>query len=68
MGELLKRAQQAGAVRNDVELPEVYALLVGASRAAAHASLDDEVRTRMLAIVFTGLAPTTSQASTADFS
>jgi AcrR family transcriptional regulator len=54
---LLRRAQQAGAVRDDVELPEVYALLVATSRAAALAHLDQEVRARMLAIVFDGLAP-----------
>ena len=58
VGTLLERAQQAGAVRDDVELPEVYALLVGTSRAAAHAHLDDEVSARMLAIVFDGLAST----------
>ena len=57
VGTLLLRAQRAGAVRADVELPEVYALLVGASRAAAHAHLDVEVKERMLAIVFDGLAP-----------
>ncbi|MGW7255300.1 TetR/AcrR family transcriptional regulator [Streptomyces sp. NPDC054834] len=57
VGELLHRAQKAGAVRNDVELPEVYALLVGASRAVARGSLDDQVRSRMLAIVFAGLMP-----------
>jgi AcrR family transcriptional regulator len=57
VGALLDRAQRAGAVRDDVELPEVYALLVGTSRAAAHAALDDEVRARVLAIVYDGLAP-----------
>lgn len=57
VGILLRRAQQAGAVRDDVELPEVYALLVGTSRAAAHAHLDNEVTARMLAIVFDGLRP-----------
>ena len=57
VGSLLQRAQQAGAVRDDVELPEVYALLVGTSRAVAHAHLDEEVRARVLAIVFDGLAP-----------
>lgn len=57
VGKLLDRAQRAGAVRDDVELPEVYALLVGTSRAAAHAALDDEVRARVLAIVYDGLAP-----------
>ncbi|WP_117209353.1 TetR/AcrR family transcriptional regulator [Allorhizocola rhizosphaerae] len=57
VGALLLRAQQAGAVRDDIELPEVYALLVGTSRAAAYAYLDDEVRARVLAIVFDGLRP-----------
>jgi len=35
----------------------VYALLVGTSRAAASARLEDEVTERMLAVVFDGLAP-----------
>ncbi len=56
-GALLRRAQQAGAVRDDAELPEVYALLVASSRAASQAHLDEEVRARMLTIVFDGLAP-----------
>ncbi|MEU8611035.1 helix-turn-helix domain-containing protein [Actinoplanes sp. NPDC048791] len=57
VGALLRRAQQCGAVRDDVELPEVYALLVATSRAAAHSGLDEEIRDRTLAIVFDGLAP-----------
>jgi AcrR family transcriptional regulator len=56
-GALLRRAQQAGAVRDDAELPEVYALLVATSRAASQAHLGEEVRARMLAIVFDGLRP-----------
>jgi len=56
-GALLWRAQQAGAVRDDAELPEVYALLVATSRAATQAHLGEEVRGRMLAIVFDGLRP-----------
>jgi AcrR family transcriptional regulator len=56
VGALLKRAQQAGAVRDDVELPEVYALLVSTSRAAARAHLDEEATARLLVIVFDGLA------------
>jgi AcrR family transcriptional regulator len=55
VGALLQRAQQAGAVRDDVELPEVYTLLVAVSRAAAQADLDEEVRGRALTIVFDGL-------------
>lgn len=58
VGALLERAQRAGAVRDDIELPELYAVLIGASRAAAYANFDQEVQTRALAIVFDGLAPT----------
>jgi AcrR family transcriptional regulator len=54
---LLTRAQQAGAVRTDAALPEVYALLIGASRGATAASLEPEVRNRMLALVYDGLTP-----------
>jgi len=56
VGVLLKRAQEAGAVREDIGLPELYALLIGASRAAAFAHLDQNVQARALAIVFDGLA------------
>ncbi len=56
-GALLQRAQQAGVIRDDAALPEVYALLVGVSRAAAHEYPDEQVRARMLTIVFDGLAP-----------
>ncbi|MFJ4788280.1 TetR/AcrR family transcriptional regulator [Streptomyces sp. NPDC088794] len=57
VGALLRRAQRAGAVRDDVELPEVYALLVATSQASARAHLHEEGRARMLTIVFDGLAP-----------
>jgi hypothetical protein len=57
VGVLLRRAQKAGAVRDDIDLPELYALLIGTSRAAAYAHLDTEVQARALAIVFDGLAP-----------
>jgi AcrR family transcriptional regulator len=57
VGALLRHAQQAGAVRDDVELPEVYALLASVSRATARAHLDEEARARLLAVVFDGLAP-----------
>jgi AcrR family transcriptional regulator len=56
VGVLLRRAQAAGAVRADVELPELYALLIGMSRAAAYAELDPGVRARALGVVFDGLA------------
>lgn len=56
-GALLRRAQQAGAIRDDAGLPEVYALLAGVSQAAAHQHLDEQVTAQMLTIVFDGLAP-----------
>jgi AcrR family transcriptional regulator len=61
VGALLRHAQLAGAVRSDVELPEVYALLVGTSQAAARAHLDEQARSRLLAIVGYGLAPRPGQ-------
>jgi AcrR family transcriptional regulator len=61
VGVLLERAQQAGAVRNDIGLPEVYALLIGSSRAAL-AHLDEDVQARALAIVFDGLSGTSRAA------
>lgn len=54
-GDLLKRAQAAGAVRPDVDLPEVYAVLVATSRTAASARLEPELVDRALTIVFDGL-------------
>jgi AcrR family transcriptional regulator len=60
VGVLLARAQAAGAVRADVQLPELYALLIGMSRAAAYASLEPQVRARALEVLFDGLAATAS--------
>ena len=57
VGALLQQAQRAGSVRDDVRLPEVYALLVGISRATARAHLDEAARGRLLAVVSDGLAP-----------
>jgi AcrR family transcriptional regulator len=56
-GELLGRAQEAGAIRRDAALPEVYALMIGASRATAHTELAESVKEGMLALVFDGLRP-----------
>jgi AcrR family transcriptional regulator len=55
-GRLLARAQEAHAVRADVDLPEVYAVLIGASRASTRSALDPAVRTKALGIIFDGLA------------
>lgn len=54
---LLRRAQRAGAVRDDVGVPELVALMIGASRSAQHASRDPHLRARALEIVFDGLRP-----------
>jgi AcrR family transcriptional regulator len=54
-GELLARAQESRQVRADAELPEVYALLIGASRGATAAGLEPDVRGRMLALLYDGL-------------
>ena len=55
LGALLTRAQQAGAVRHDVDLDRVTALLVGACLAAEHGNLDGGLQAGALAIVFDGL-------------
>ena len=54
---LLRRAQQAGAVRDDIGVAEVMALLVGASGAAERAGADPLVRDRALEVVMDGLRP-----------
>jgi AcrR family transcriptional regulator len=55
VGALLTRAQQAGAVRADVQLPALLALLVGASRALEHAAGDQAAQARALAVILDGL-------------
>jgi hypothetical protein len=40
-----------------VALPEVYALMVGVSRATAHLPLDEPVKQRMVALALDGLRP-----------
>ena len=54
---LLTRAQEAGAVRADVRLDEVMALLTSTCQGAVHAGWDAELQRRTLAIVFAGLRP-----------
>ncbi|GAB3434193.1 SbtR family transcriptional regulator [Flindersiella endophytica] len=55
VGGLLERAQAAGAVRAEVQLPEVMALLTGTCQAALAAGWDQNLRERTLAIIFAGL-------------
>ena len=53
---LLVRAQAAGAVRTDIGLPDLVALLIGASRAVERAG-DGKVRERVVAVILDGLRP-----------
>ena len=55
---LLTRAQDTGAVRTDAKFPEVYALLIGASRGATAVGGEPQVRDRRLASLYDGLKPT----------
>ncbi|MFC0108084.1 TetR/AcrR family transcriptional regulator [Kibdelosporangium aridum] len=57
IGTLLMRAQESGAVREDVQLDEVMALLTATSHGALHAGWSDDLRARTLSIVFAGLGP-----------
>ncbi len=54
---LLERAQEQGAVRDDVGIDEVSALLFAAASAAEHARTDASLRTKTLRIMFDGLRP-----------
>jgi AcrR family transcriptional regulator len=55
LGALLSRAQTAGAVRADVGIGDVLAILVGASRAAEFAGSDAALRMRSLGVILDGL-------------
>jgi AcrR family transcriptional regulator len=57
IGVLLDRARVAGAVRPDVEIAELIALLTGACLAAEHGSWGPELQRRTLSIIFDGLGP-----------
>ncbi|MBO0804428.1 MAG: TetR/AcrR family transcriptional regulator [Nocardiopsaceae bacterium] len=57
IGALLTRAQQAGAVRPDLRMPELMAILTATCMAAEHGQWDAQLRTRTLAIVFDGMRP-----------
>ena len=56
LGALLQRAQQAGAVRRDIEVRDVIALLAGASQAGRYAPDD-----RPLAVILDGLHAPSAQ-------
>jgi AcrR family transcriptional regulator len=52
---LIRRAQQAGAMRNDVAPDAVHALVVATSRAEAVLDVDAPARDRLVEIVLDGL-------------
>lgn len=54
---LLDRAQQAGAVRPDLRMPELMAILTAMCLGAEHSQWDTPLRSGTLAIVFDGLRP-----------
>jgi AcrR family transcriptional regulator len=55
LAELLCRAQRAGAVRSDIGVDDVVALLTGAAYAIFHSRADDERTRRLLAVMYDGL-------------
>ncbi|MFJ2864442.1 TetR/AcrR family transcriptional regulator [Kitasatospora sp. NPDC087314] len=57
LAALLAGAQQAGAVRPELGLPELIALLAGTSRAMEHLATDPAARERIFEVVFDGLRP-----------
>jgi AcrR family transcriptional regulator len=54
---LLDRAQRAGAVRPDLRLPELMAVLTAMCLGAEHSQWDTPLRAATLAVVFDGLRP-----------
>jgi AcrR family transcriptional regulator len=61
--ELLARGQRAGAIRADVRLDEVMALLESLCQGALQRGWDDDLRERTLGIVFAGLRTPVSSRS-----
>ncbi|MHB1583703.1 MAG: TetR/AcrR family transcriptional regulator [Acidimicrobiales bacterium] len=57
-GRLLRRAQDAGAVRADVEPEELFGLVAGTCMAMEAQGAGDRCRARMLAVVCDGLRAT----------
>ncbi|WP_328654634.1 TetR/AcrR family transcriptional regulator [Micromonospora sp. NBC_00330] len=62
LADLLRDAQGVGAVRLDVGMPEILALLRGASMAAETGDYSGPVIDRTLAVLFDGLRPLAPQA------
>ena len=54
---LLGRAQGSGAIRGDLRVPDLIALLFGASKAVEHVGPDPAAQSRVIAVVLDGLRP-----------
>jgi AcrR family transcriptional regulator len=54
---LLRAGQTHGAIRTDVGVPEVLALLIGMCQAAMHTNWSPDLQARTLDVVFDGLRP-----------
>ena len=54
---LLRRAQDAGAVRRDVDVPTLMALLIGAAQGVESAGDDPDRRARVVTVLLDGLRP-----------
>lgn len=57
LAELLARAQRAGAVRPELGLAELIALLAGTIAMAEHLTADPAARERIFEVIFDGLRP-----------
>jgi AcrR family transcriptional regulator len=57
LGVLLRRAQEAGAVRDDIGVAELIALMVATSQVTERGRADAGLRDRVIGIIFDGLRP-----------
>ncbi|MGW4894777.1 TetR/AcrR family transcriptional regulator [Kitasatospora sp. NPDC004240] len=57
LADLLAAAQQAGAVRPELRMEDLIALLVGATTATEHLAADPAARRRVLDVLLDGLRP-----------
>jgi AcrR family transcriptional regulator len=61
--QLLQHGQRAGAIRAEVRVDEVMALLVSACQGAMHGGWNPDLRQRTLAIIFAGLTVAPSESA-----
>jgi AcrR family transcriptional regulator len=61
LGVLLSRAQEAGAVREDLTVGELIPVIIGVAKAAEYAGPDAPLRDRAVEILFDGLRPSAGE-------